>query len=108
MKSTVDQAEEKMVSEKDKYVEKRREQIDKLNTELEDLETRISTADLESKAKLEHEKIIVDLRQKRNEARDKLAEIQAAGDNRWQEIKDGLEGVWTNIKYSIEKAKAKF
>jgi hypothetical protein len=108
MNNTADKTEEKIVSEKDKYVEKRKKQIDKLTTELTDLETKISTADLESKAKLEHKKIIADLSLKRDEARVKLAEIQAAGDTRWEEIKDGLEGVWTSIKYGVEKVKTKF
>jgi hypothetical protein len=108
MNHTADNVEEKMASEKDKYVEKRARQIDKLNAELVELETDISMADLESKARREHEKTIADLRQQRDEAKVKLAEIQAAGDTKWEEVKDGLENVWTSIKHGVEKVKAKF
>lgn len=108
MNHTADNVEEKMASEKDKYVEKRARQIDKLNAELVELETDISMADLESKARREHEKTIADLRQQRDEAKVKLAEIQAAGDTKWEEVKDGWENVWTSIKHGVEKVKAKF
>lgn len=108
MNDTADKAEEKRASEKDKYVEKRTKQIDKLNAELVELEIDISMADLESKVKREHEETIADLRKQRDEAKVKLAEIQAAGEAKWEKGRDGLEDVWTSIQHGVEKIKAKF
>ena len=92
------------MSTKDQYVEKGQAEIDKWNTEIENLEAKI-TAD--AKTKLEHEEHIAALRQKRDEAKAKLAEIQAAGDDTWEDLKDGLESVWTSIKDGFEKVKSK-
>ena len=93
------------MSTKDQYVEKGQAEIDKWNAEIENLETKI-TAD--AKTKLEHEEHMNALRQKRDEAKAKLAEIQAAGDDTWEDLKDGLESIWTSIKDGFEKVKAKF
>ena len=93
---------------KDKYVEKREAEIDKWNAELEDLDAKIAVADADAKAKLEHKAHINALRQKRDEARVRLAEIKAARDDKWEDLKDGLESVWTSITDGYEKVKAKF
>ncbi len=104
----MESAEEKIVSEKDKYVEKRKAQIDRWNVELDDLENKITAASADAKAKIEHKAHIAALRLRRDEARDKLAEIEAAGDDRWENFKDGMESVWMSIKDDFEKVKAKF
>jgi septal ring factor EnvC (AmiA/AmiB activator) len=96
------------MSTKDQYVEKRQAEIDKWNAELEKLEAKIREAGADAKAKLEHEEQMNALRQKRDEVRARLAEIQAAGDDRWEDLKDGLEHPWTSIKDGFEKIKAKF
>jgi hypothetical protein len=93
------------MSTKDQYVEKGQAEIDKWNAEIENLGVKI-TADAE--AKLEHEEHMNALRQKRDEAKTRLAEIQAAGDDKWEDLKDGLESIWTSIKDGFEKVKAKF
>ena len=93
------------MSTKDQYVEKGQAEIDKWNAEIENLEAKI-TAD--AKTKLEHEEHMNALRQKRDEAKAKLAEIQAAGDDTWEDLKDGLESIWTSIKDGFEKVKSKF
>jgi len=96
------------MSTKDQYVEKRQAEIDKWNTEIENLEAKITEFGADAKAKLEHEEHMVALRQKRDEAKAKLAEIQAAGDDTWEGLKDGLEHTWTSIKNGFEKVTSKF
>jgi chromosome segregation ATPase len=96
------------MSTKDQYVEKRQAEIDKWNAEIENLEAKITEVDADAKAKLEHEEHMAALRQKRDEAKAKLAEIQAAGDDTWEGLKDGLEHTWTAIKDGFEKVTSKF
>jgi chromosome segregation ATPase len=108
LKSAKDKVEDKLASAKDKYVEKRKAEIDKWNVELENLEAKITAAGVDAKAKLAHEEHIHALRQKRDEARAKLAEIQAAGDDTWEDLKDGLEHTWTAVKDGFEKVKSRF
>ncbi len=99
---------EKIESEKEKYVEKRKAQIDKWNVELKELDAKIAAADAVNKAKLEHKEQIAVLRGKRDEAREKLAEIQSVGDDRWESLRDGMENMWTDIKDGFSNVKAKF
>ena len=108
LKNAKDKVEDKIVSAKDKYVEKREAEIDKWNAELEDLDAKITAAGVDAKAKLAHQEHIAALRQKRDTAKAKLAEIQAAGDDTWEDLKDGLESTWTSIKDGFEKVKSKF
>lgn len=100
--------EDNMASEKDQYVEKRKAQLDEWNAEIEELGVKIASADADAKAKIKHEEHIADLRRKRDDAKVKLAEIKAAGDDQWENLKDGLENVWTSMKDGFEKIKAKF
>ena len=108
MNSSYDKTETKINSAKDKYVEKQKAEIDKWNDDIEDLNARITAADADNESKLEHKAHVDALRQKRDEARAKLTEIEEAVDDRWEGLKDGLENIWTNIKYDFEKVKAKF
>jgi predicted nucleic acid-binding Zn-ribbon protein len=96
------------MSTKDQYVEQRQAEMDKWNAEIEALEAKIKTAAGDAKAKLAHEEQINALRQKRDEAKAKLSEIRTAGDDRWEDLKDGLEHTWTSIKDGFEKVAAKF
>ncbi|MFH1821916.1 MAG: hypothetical protein ABH852_05720 [Methanobacteriota archaeon] len=97
-----------IASTKDKYVEKREAEIGKWNADLEDLEAKIKAAGVDAEATRAHEEHINALRQQREEAKAKLAEIQAAKDDKWEDLKDGLESVWTSITDGFEKVKAKF
>ena len=108
MEKEQDQVKDNIANAKDKYVEKREAEIEKWNADLEDLEAKIAAAGADAKAKLEHKEHINALRQKRDEAKAKLAEINAAGNDRWEDLKEGLESVWGNIKDGFEKVKAKF
>ena len=108
MKSSEDYVENKIDNEKNKYVAKRKAQIDKWNDEIEDLNAKITTADADAEAKIEHKAHVAALRQQRDEARAKLTEIEEADNDRWEDLKDGMENIWTNIKDGFEKVKAKF
>jgi multidrug resistance efflux pump len=108
MNSTEEKAGTKIGSAKNKYVEKRKAQIYEWNEEIEDLNARITAANADAEAKLAHKEHVATLRQKRDEARAKLTEIEEADDDRWEALKDGLDNIWTNIKSSFEKVKAKF
>lgn len=108
MESSKDNAGNKIDNEKQKYVEKRKAQIEKWNDEIEDLDAKITVANADAKAKIEHKAHVAALRQQRDEARAKLTEIEEADNDRWEDLKDGMENIWTNIKDGFEKVKAKF
>jgi len=37
-----------------------------------------------------------------------ITEIEAAADDRWEDLKDGVENVWMSLKQGFEKVKARF
>jgi uncharacterized coiled-coil DUF342 family protein len=104
----MENSENQATSAKDEYVGKRKAQIDKLNAEIEDLAAKAAQTDADSQARREHKEHVASLRQKRDEARDKLTEIEAAADDRWEDLKDGVENVWMSFKQGFEKVKARF
>ena len=101
MNSSEDKSENKLNSAKDKYVEKQKAEIDKWNDEIEDLNARITAVDANNEATPELKANITALRQKLDEARAKLMEIEEVDGDRWGDLKDGLENIWTNIKPEI-------
>ena len=96
------------MSTKDQYVKERQAEINKWNAEIENLEAKITEVSADAEAKLEHKDHIQALHRQRDEAKAKLAEIQAAGDDTWEGLKDGLEHTWTSIKNGFEKVISRF
>jgi hypothetical protein len=76
--------------------------------ELEELDAKIAAADAVNKAKLEHKEQIAALRGKRDEAREKLAEIQSVGNDGWEGFKNGMESLMAIIDDGFSNVKAKF
>ena len=95
-----------IVREKNQYIEKFGAAIDRLNVEIGNLDSKITSTGIEAKIKLAHEKHMSALRQKRDDARDRLAEITAASDDTWEHLKDRLESIWASMRNDPEQAKA--
>ena len=90
--------EEKIESEKEKYVEKRKAQIDKWNVELKELDAKIAAADAVNKAKLEHKEQIAVSPRKARRGQGEIGGDSVGRDDRWESLRDGMENMWTDIK----------
>ena len=97
---------DKTMSKKDQYVEKVKAKFDKWNAELDDLEAKFKEAGADAKS--DYEEHLKALRQHRDKAKVKLAEIQGANEDTWEALKDGLEDIGTALKEGFEKVKSKF
>ena len=95
-------------SPKGKYIEKQEAEIDKWNDELQNLEAKVKAAKVDAKAKLEHDHHLSDLRQKCDDAKKKLSEIQSTENETWEDLKDGMESIWANVNDGFQKARSKF
>ena len=73
------------MSLKDEYVEKLKAQLDEWSADIDVLEARVRQADAELHIKYDEQ--VVALKQKRDEAKLKLAEIQASAGEAWQELR---------------------
>jgi uncharacterized coiled-coil DUF342 family protein len=94
------------MSNRDAYVEKMKAKLDEWNAEIDKLAAEADQADAETK--IEYNKQIVDLRAKRKEMEDKIAEVQQAGEGAWEDLKQGIENSWEILKTSFNRAKSRF
>lgn len=77
MKNTTNKAPGKIVTVKEKKIDKRAAEIEKWNDEIKGLENDVTKAGVEAKAKLKHKDDISNLRQKRDETKARLTEIES-------------------------------
>ena len=95
-----------MTEKRDAYVQKLKAKMDEWNAEIDKLAAKADQADAE--AKIEYHKQLEDLRTKRKDLEDNIAELQQAGDGAWEDLKQGLENSWDILKTSFRKAKSEF
>jgi uncharacterized coiled-coil DUF342 family protein len=95
-----------MSEKRDAYVQKLKARIDEWNADMDKLTARADQADAE--AKIECNKKLKELRSKINDVEDKIAALQQAGEDSWEEIMVGLEKTWDAFKESFTKAKSQF
>lgn len=95
-----------MTEKKDAYVQKLKAKMDEWNAEIDKLEAKVDQADAE--AKIEYEKQLEDLRAKRKDAEDKMAELQQAGEGAWEDLKAGIESAWDSLGSALKSASSRF
>ncbi|MEQ8515817.1 MAG: hypothetical protein RIC38_09460 [Chromatocurvus sp.] len=91
----------------------RKEFIDKLKDRLDDIDAHMDRIEkraneLEGDARKEYENRLNDLREDRRKAQRRIDEARAAGEERWQEIKDDAEHAWKALGNSINYFKSHF
>jgi len=91
---------------RDAYLEKAKAQLDEWNAELDSLEAKARGATADAKIKYDEE--ITAIRQRRDEAKRKFAEIQSASEDAWEQLKEGAEAAWNSLKEAVTKAKSQF
>ena len=91
---------------KDEYVRKLHEALDRFSTEIDHLSEKGARAGEETKAGIEER--LAEARVKRDEAKARLAELHAAGDSAWEDLKAGAELAWTALGSAIDSAKSRF
>jgi hypothetical protein len=94
-------------------MDKRKAYEDKLDAQLKEWSAQIALlkakADkAKAEAKNEYYKTIEVLQHKQNDARTKLQELKAAGDEAWEDIKMGAEKVWAEVKTAYHDASSRF
>ncbi|MDZ7700370.1 MAG: hypothetical protein U5R49_26725 [Deltaproteobacteria bacterium] len=95
-----------MSETRDAYVQKLKAKMDEWNAEIDKLEAKADQADAESK--IEYEKQLEDLRAKRKDVEDKMAELQQAGDGAWEDLKAGIESSWDSLGNALKSAASRF
>ena len=94
------------MSSKDQYFCKMRIKLDEWNAEINALATRSGRAT--AGLKVEYGEQIEALRTKQTVARQKLVELQQAGESAWEELKDGIEQSWSAMGEAVDSARSHF
>jgi len=90
------------MSNKSAYTKKVQAQLDEWDADIQKLKARADRA--EADAQIEIEKQIKSLKRKREETGDKLAELKAAGDDAWDDIKEGLDSAIDSLGNALKSA----
>jgi uncharacterized coiled-coil DUF342 family protein len=95
-----------MTEKRDAYVQKLRAKLDEWNAEIDKLAAKADQA--EAEAKIEYYRQVEDLRAKRKDVEDKMAELQQAADGAWEDLKAGIESAWDSLGNALKSAASRF
>ena len=95
-----------MGEKREAYIQKLKAKMDEWNAEIDILSAKAEQAKAETK--IEYLKEMEDLRAKRRDLQEKIVEMEKAGENAWEDLKQGVENSWQIFKKSLTKAKSEF
>ena len=91
---------------KEAYLKKAHAKLDEWNADLDKMKAKLSVADAEVKIKLND--TVKKLEAQRDEMKQKLAELESASEDAWEDIRDGMEAAWYRVTASIKDAVNRF
>ncbi len=95
---------------KETYLKKMKAKFDDLNykwnIERNKLEAKAQHAKAEVKKKFEDQ--LKTLQERREKMSQKLDQIDAAGEEAWKDIKEGVDSAWQSLNEAIKKARSHF
>jgi len=95
---------------KDSYLKKMKEMFDDLNykwsIERDKLQAKAQHAKVDVKKKYEDR--LKTLQEKREKMGQKLDQIDAASEDAWKDIKEGVDSAWQSLNEAIKKARSHF
>lgn len=80
---------------------KMEKQLKQWGARLDDLAAQVTTAG--AKAKADERQVVADLRAKRELAQAKLDELKAAGGDKWETFKDGVESAYNDLEGAFKE-----
>ena len=94
------------MSKKDAYVQKLHAKIDEWNADIDKLTAKASQVEAESK--IEYQKQIETLKNKRDEVEKKVSEISRSGEEAWNDLKAGIDLAWEAMNEAVKSATSRF
>lgn len=91
---------------RDEYVAKLKQQLDRWNAEVATWEDKAKQAGTGMKA--EYDKHIGDLRQQRDQAMERMRQVQSASGDAWKELMNGTDEAWGKMRDAFNRARAHF
>ncbi|MCK5779202.1 MAG: coiled coil domain-containing protein [Rhodospirillales bacterium] len=94
------------MSNKQAYQQKVQAQLDEWSAEIDKLRAKADKADADAQIALNRE--IDDLRDKKNQAREKLDELSDASEGAWEDLKTGIESASNQLGQALRSAQSRF
>ncbi len=94
------------MSNKQAYQQKVQAQLDEWSAEIDKLRAKADKADADAQIALNRE--IDDLRDKKNQAREKLDELSEASEGAWEDLKTGIESASNQLGQALRSAQSRF
>lgn len=94
------------MTNKEAYQQQLQAKLDEWNAEIEKLRAKAQGAAADSQ--IEYNQQVEQLERKRDEAKQKLSELQQASEGAWEHLKTGAEKAWNDLGEAVSSAKSKF
>ena len=94
------------MSNKQTYQQKLQAQLDEWDAKIDVLKAKAEKADADMKLQIDEQ--MANLRTKQNAARQRMAELQDASDDAWEDLKGGLESAWRTLGDAVQNATSRF
>ena len=89
---------------RDLFIDKLTVLLKKWNAELDKLEAEAQKAQLDARTQINRR--IQDLRSRKLEAEERLAEVKQAGEGAWDQFKEGAQDTLEDVRNALETARA--
>ncbi len=94
------------MSNKDVYVQKMQSKLDELDAQINLLKAKASGANAD--AKIEFNEQIENLKEFQKKGKQKLVELNDAGEDAWEDIREGMDSAWNKLSAAFNDAKNRF
>lgn len=94
------------MSMKAAYEQKLRAQLEAWDADIQKLKAKAK--DAEADAKLQYNEEVAKLQSMRDDAAERLSELEAAGDDAWEDLKAGIENAWDSMSAAVKSATSRF
>jgi chromosome segregation ATPase len=94
------------MSTRDLYVEKIKAQIDRWNAEIDKFQAQARQAAAD--VRIEYEEQVANLKGRRDALEERLAALQRAGDEAWEDLQGGAEKALAGFKEALTRARSRF
>jgi phage tail tape-measure protein len=91
------------MNQKEAYAQKLQIQLDEFSAEIDRLKARADKAE-----EPWHQQQVEMLQEKHRQAREKLGELRDAGDDAWEDMKEGISTAWNAVGKAVKSAAQRF
>ena len=94
------------MSTKDAYMQRIDTELDAVHDKL--TKFKAQSAAFSNKARSSHARDVRDLEQQLDQVKARLYDLGKAEDHVWEQLQDGVEGIWTTLQSTLEDTVTKF